>query len=414
MSLMHQFRSWFGFGDTERSLPHDGDDFWYSDSGLQMVSVRDAMSIPPLSSGIRYLSETLGAMPIHVYRRDDIQGRIIDREHDVYSLVHDQPNETMSAFDFYDRIVKDQILYGGHLSLVKTNANYVVTSIVPFDMANISIRWVDDLNIRSFYDSKTQQSYVDSQVLWIPGPYSTEREMKSTLSANAETLSMALTVRRYLLNYFRKGAIGQIWAHFPNMMSVETKQRWSEYFNRTYAGAANAGSIPVMDGAELKTLSLKHSEMQLVDIQQFYIGEIARILRVPPHKIQDLQRSTNNNIEHQAIESVTDTIRPMAARIEQRLNIALLGPRERMQWYIEFDLDGMLRGDSVAQAQLLSAEHSSAVRTPNEVRRLRNLPRYDDPAADKLYTQGANVPIDLAGKQQAEQAEKKEEQEVRK
>ena len=404
------WRKLFNLADQSQVPPPPDADYWYSPySGSGGVSINDALSIPAFSSGLRYLSETLASLPAQLYERDGEQGANVARRHPAYSVLHDRPNEYQTSFEFYDRVVKDLILYGWHLSELRTNAAETVRQIVPLEMSRCRIAKDRETEIRLFRytkDSGETRTFVDSEVLFIPGPFSDVWTPKSTLDVFGDTLSVSLIARGYIRNYFNRGGVGPVFAHFPTILNPDVKKKWTEWFGANFTGMRNAGKIPVMDGAELKALNIKHSDMQLTELQQFYISEVARVLRVPPHKIQDLMRSTNNNIEHQGIEAVIDCIRPLATRIEKRINISVLGPVERQQFYFEFDLDGFLRGDSEAQASLLNAEFQNAVRTPNESRKKRNLPRVDDPNADKLFVQGATIPIDMAGQQQQANQEK--------
>lgn len=400
------WRKLFNLAEQSQAPPPPDADYWYEPfRGGGKISVADALSIPPYSSGLRYLSETLGSLPAQLYMRDEVQGSTVARDHEAYSLLHDQPNEYQTSFEYWDGVVKDLHNHGIHVSELVTNAAKTVVEIKPLDPTRVRIVRDKELGIRLFQytdESGRRAYFTDPDVLFIPGPYSDEWNIKSTLDVFSDTLGVSLIAREYIRGCLKRGGIGTVFAQFPTIMNPDVKKKWSDFFTANFGGARNAGKVPIMDGSELKSLNVKHNEMQLAELQQFYIAEIARILRVPNHKLQDLTRSTNNNIEHQGIEAVIDCIRPLAARIEKRVNISILGSRERQRFYFEFDLDGLLRGDSEAQAALLNAEFQNAVRTPNESRKKRNLSRINDPNADKLFVQGATIPIDMAGQQQSQ------------
>ena len=401
------------FGESEKNeaakeleaptgRPGPAADYWYEVAGR--TSTREALAIPAVSSGIRYISETLASMPVHIYERIE-DGRNVAKDHWAYHLIHDQPNRYQTSIEFFEQVIREIICNGAHVSRLRMeNTRRIITEIEPLEWSKVSILKDRSTGLRVFkYQDGTSEPkfLLDDEVLFIYGPGSTPWVVQSILDQLSETLQISSITRRYLSNFIAKGGIGPVYAQFPEMLNKDVKQAWVDWFKDNFSGARNAGKIPVLDGkAELKPLRVDHDKMQLVDLQRFYIEEVARVLRVPPHKIQDLHRSTNNNIEEQGHEAVSDCLRSWAKRIESRLNVSIFGALEASRFYCEFDLDGLLRGNAQAQAVLMGAEIQNAVRTPNEWRRIRNLNRYKNEAADKLYIQGATVPIEISGQQQ--------------
>ena len=143
--------------------------------------------------------------------------------------------------------------------------------------------------------------------------------------------------------------------------------------------------------AEFATMNL--SDAQFLESRRFSVEEICRVFRVPPHLIGDLSRSTNNNIEHQSIEFVTHTIRPWCVRIEKALNGYLLNNLERKKYNIEFNLDGLLRGDSLTRQQANQIKLNNGVFTRNEWRRQENLNEVEDEYGDEYFCSQQIRPI---------------------
>lgn len=225
-------------------------------------------------------------------------------------------------------------------------------------------------------------------------------------SAHAAAIGLSLASQEYVRNYFTRGALGPVFVTFPNPMGKDAVQAWADEFKK-HQGAMGAHNVPVFShGGEIKKVDVQHDKMQLVELRNFQVEEVARIFRVPPHLIQALQRSTNNNIEHQGIDFATHTIRPWLERIEARLNLSLFGPIEGLRYYAEFDMSALLRGDSQGQAAILAATIQNAVMKPNEWRDKLNLSRV--PEGDDLLIQGATVPLRLAGQLQQEKQDKEE------
>ena len=136
------------------------------------------------------------------------------------------------------------------------------------------------------------------------------------------------------------------------------------------------------------------SDAQFLESRRFSVEEICRVFRVPPHLIGDLSRSTNNNIEHQGIEFVTHTIRPWCVRIEKALNNYLLNERESHKYVIEFNIDGLLRGDTLTRQRANQIKLMSGVLTRNEWRRMENYNEVEDEYGNKYFGSQQIRPIE--------------------
>jgi HK97 family phage portal protein len=165
-------------------------------------------------------------------------------------------------------------------------------------------------------------------------------------------------------------------------------------WNELHKGLRGSHTMGVLEeGMEIATIPVNHRDLQFLELRKFQLEEIARIYRVPLHLIQSLDRATNNNIEHQAIDFVMHTIRPWCVRIERRLNKCLFGPREGQRYFAEFNLDSLLRGDAASRAAFYSGLRNIGAITANEIRAKENMNPHPNPAADELYVQGAMVPL---------------------
>jgi len=383
-------------------------DFWYYDipSGSRL-SASDAVKVAAVGACIRILSETPASLPLHVYRRTADEGREIARDQPLYYVLHNQANDYQTSFEWIEWTMRQILVYGAALSRLVTDSSDNVIAFDPIDWCDVQIRKDAQTGIRVFVCTRDgkQVNYLDSEVLFIPGPGCTPWKVESLIDQYNETIGLSYEAQRYVRQYFSKGAVGPVFATFPNRKGEEALKNWVKWFRDNFTGIRGASQVPVFDdGGRLEPLKIDHKQMELVELRRFGIEDICRVFGVPPHLVFELMRSTNNNIEHQGIEFGTYRMRPWLVRIEQRLNASCFGPRQANRFYCEFDMDGLLRGDSAAQAALLNAEIQNAVRTPNEARRKRNLNRYDDPAADQLFIQGATVPIDMVGQQQQQGA----------
>ena len=380
------------------ATPPPDNDFWYRPvSGSKYyVSSESAMRITAVWACVRVIAETIGSLPLGIYRRGR-DGRELDRNHPLYYLLHDSPNPDMTAFEFWELAAKCLCLSGNFYARIQTNQRGDVTQLTPLSPSSM----------RVFRDSETgvmvyqygQSMFTASDILHIPGlGYDGEDSLTgySPVGYMAQALGMTQDAEGYGANFFKNNATPPAYMTVPQALSNEARKNLQTWLMESYGGVRNAGKIGVLEqGAEIKTVAINHRDMQFLELRQYQKADICSIFRVPPHMIQDLTRSTNNNIEHQGIDFATHTIRPWLTRIEKRINLQLFGPREATNYYAEFNMDALLRGDAASRASYYSAMRNIGALNANEIRSKENLNPY---AGGELYlVQGAMVPVAQAG-----------------
>jgi len=395
------------------ATPPPDDGFWYAPvSGpmgsyiAQFASGDTALRINAVAACVSLRSETIGSLPCNIYRRDG-DNRSIDRDHPLHRLLHDSPNDYMSAFEFWQTVEQDLCIDGNFYARIETNGRNEVSALHPLtpELMDVSRDRQTGIIVYTYRNTGTTETYVSSDLLHIPGRgYNGVDRLKgmSPIECMRNSIEGQAAAEAYGVNFFTKGGIPPAYISHPQKLTTSTKEGILNYMLERFGGVRNAGRLGILEeGMEIKTVPIKHSDMQFLELRKFGVAEIARGYRVPPHKIGDLDRSTNNNIEHQGIEWVTDTVRPECTRIEKRLNMQLLGPRESARWYIEFNLDALMRGDSAARASFYSSMRNIGAMNANEIRRKEGLNSYD--GGDIFMVQGAMVPVDMAGQQQQQQ-----------
>lgn len=390
MSLKARIRAFMS--SEPPSAPGPLDDFWYQPN--PRLSVDDAMSVAAVYRCVTFLSSLIAGLPFQVYERNENDdGRKVARNHPLYGVIHDQPNDRYTAFEFWEAVVQSLAIHGNALAVQTTDGRNNVSDLMLLDWAKVRVRKDREMAIRVFdytEDGQTR-SFVDSEVLYIPGPGYDGMSSPSPLAVNAKTIGLSKAALDYVRNYFERGAIPPAYLSFPAGASLNeaTLTKWYNWFRSKFMGS-NSGVLGVVpNGGEIKTVQLPHREMQLVELRQEQVIEICRIFGIPPHLAFELSRSTNNNIENQDIGVAKYTAKPWTKRIEARVNISCLGPQERKRFFCEFNLMALTEGDAQAQAEIMKAEIGSGVRAPNEWRSLRNLA--PKPGGDDLYMNGANM-----------------------
>ena len=174
-------------------------------------------------------------------------------------------------------------------------------------------------------------------------------------------------------------------------------------WNAAYGGTSNASRVAVLEeGMTFAPLSMPNNEAQFLETRRFQVEEICRIYRVPPHMVGDLSRATFSNIEHSSIDFAVHTIRPWLVRIEQAMNRALFPEREKGRFYVQFNLDGLMRGDYKSRMEGYAIARQNGWMSANDIRELENQnPISEEEGGNEYLCNGNMIPIRLAGIAQA-------------
>lgn len=389
---MNWFRKLFRLEAEGVGAPGPDADFWY-----QPIGYNDALQVATVWACVRVLAESLASMPFQVFRRTAGGGRDIAREHPLYRRIHDSPNDYFTAFEFWEMVMWSLLLRGNFLAVQHLTARQDLDWLEPLDWSKVQVTKDKQTGIRVFRytppDGGEVRQFVDSEVLFIPGPGYDGEKGKSVVDVLSRTIGISRVAQDYVHGYFENNGIPPAYISFPTGVGEPVLKNWADWFKKQFGGARNAGKLGIIpNGGEIKTVDIQHDKMQLNELRQFQVAEICRGFRVPPHLVQDLTRSTNNNIEHQGLDFWIHGVRPWANRIEARVNASLLGEREGQQYFAEFNMDALLRGDAETRAKAFATRISSGQMTPNEARAKENLPAMA--GGDSLYMQGAMVRIE--------------------
>jgi HK97 family phage portal protein len=398
MSIKSRLRQWLSDeSDAEVSESWAPDDKrWYAPVTLSSVSPQTALGIDTAYACVDRYAKELSTCPLQVYERLKSGGNSLAYSHNLYYLLHDSPNEELTAVEYWDTVIRHILTYGNSISRVYVNGRNDVTDIQLLMPWKVEVKRDKDTGVRYYLHHKDggaePEILYDGDVMHIPGPGFDGLMGYSPIEMNRRTFESAYYAEDYTTRFLANNGIPPAYLSFPGTLSeksFESLRKWiAKYFNRL-----SAGSPQVLDrGMEIKTVAINHRDLQWIDLRRLQVEQICRIYDVPPHRVQDLSRSTNNNIEHQDIEWTKHSIRPLAKRIEARVNKSLFGSIEGNRFFAEFNLNAMYRGDMISEANAASIKISSAQMSPNEARRLRNENPYE--GGDTYWIQGAMMPVD--------------------
>jgi HK97 family phage portal protein len=219
-----------------------------------------------------------------------------------------------------------------------------------------------------------EQVYLQDEILRLTGLSGDGINGLSVIGLARQTFAMAKNAETHSSKLFansaRPGGVLQMTGRLSPQGREHLRQSWQDL----HSGPENAGRIALLEeGMTWQSVGMTSEDAQLIESRKFEIAEIARWFRIPPHMIGDLERSTNNNIEHQSIDFVVHTIRPWLVMWEQSIRRDVMSERERDDLVVEFLVDGLLRGDANARTIVYKSMLNDGWGTPNEVREKENM-----------------------------------------
>lgn len=360
-----------------------------SDKSLSAVNPNTALTFSTVFACVRVIAESIATLPLFVYKRDG-NNKIKAINHPLYSLLHDAPNNECTSVSFIESLITQILLVGnGFVEIVRDNFN-IVKELHLIDSNKIRIfRDTNNTILFEYNSDGVLITLSKSQVMHIAGLGWNGIIGLSPISMMRKQITTGLHQDNFALDFFSNGVKKVPIISHPSRLNQEAKKNLKESFREAW----EKGIVVLEEGMKIDPITMNLSDAQFLESRRFSVEEICRIFRVPPHLIGDLSRSTNNNIEHQSIEFVTHTIRPWCVRIEKALNSYLLNHLEKKKYYIEFNLDGLLRGDTLTRQQANQIKLNNGVLTRNEWRRQENLNEVEDEYGNDYFCSQQIRPI---------------------
>ena len=363
------------------------------------VTERSAMQMTAVYSCVRILAEAIAGLPLHLYRYTDTGSKEKAIDHPLYNLLHDEPNPEMTSFVFRETLMTHLLLWGNAYAQIIRSGMGDVVALYPLMPNHMTVD--RDENGQLYYEYQTSQDEAHtmngslvrlspSDVLHIPGLGFDGLVGYSPIAMAKNSIGMAIACEEYGAKFFANGATpGGILEH-PGV--VKDPERVRQSWNSAFGGSANANKVAVLEeGMHYTPISISPEQAQFLETRKFQIDEIARIFRIPPHMIGDLEKSSFSNIEQQSLEFVKYTLDPWVSRWEQSMKRVLLKPEEKQDYFFKFNVDGLLRGDYESRMNGYATARQNGWMSANDIRELENLDRIPEEAGGDLYLINGNM-----------------------
>lgn len=392
-------KSLFGFGQARDKPVDKAADAGYSflfgrTTSGKPVNERTAMQTTAVYACVRILAEAVASLPLHVYEYQDDGGKKLVYDHPLYYLLHDEPNPEMTSFVFRETLMSHLLIWGNAYAQIIRDGAGRVLGLYPLLPDKMEVQRDDKGNIYYVYSRNSDENPTFKEygniklkaedVLHIPGLGFDGLIGYSPIAMAKNAVGMTLACEEYGASFFANGANpGGVLEH-PGVLKDPSKVR--ESWNSVYRGVSNAHKIAVLEeGMKYQQIGIPPEEAQFLETRKFQINEIARLYRIPPHMVGDLDKSSFSNIEQQSLEFVKYTLDPWVIRWEQSLQRSLLLPGEKGKYFIKLNVDGLLRGDYQSRMNGYAVGRQNGWFSANDIREMENMNPIPDEEGGNLY-----------------------------
>lgn len=361
-----------------------------SASGIH-VNEKTAMRVAAVYACVRVIAETIGSMPLSMYRRRTDGGRERASEHPLQILLHDRPNPWQTSQEFREMLTEHALLRGAGFAYInwRSRASNIVDELIPIHPDRITIKQLPDMQL--VYELTREQgdriNLRADEVFTLRYRTSDGVQPVGVIESGRDSIGVAYATQEYAGRFYRNDATPGVVLKHPQKLSAEAAGRLKDTWNSAYAGSGNARRTALLEeGMSIERLSLSNDDSQFLQTREFQRSEIAGLFRVPPHLIGDLSRATFGNIEHQSLDFLAHCIGPWMTRWEQSISRDLITAPNI--YFSKFSPESLLRGDLKSRYDSYAVGRTWGWLSVNDVRRLEDLNPID---AGDVYLQPLNM-----------------------
>lgn len=336
-----------------------------------VVTPRSAMECAPVHCATQSISEAIGQLPVHVYKRVG-QAKQRDISHPAFTLLHDAANDWTPAATFREQITRDALLYphGGFAFINRVDGGKPV-ELIRIDPEEFSIK-VTYENSEPVY--KIDDKEFDRQnILHIPSP---SLNGCGLVHEGREAIGLAITLERHAARLFGNGARPGGVLSLKGTVTPDAITKAKASWQAAHGGSNSGGTAVIPSDASWQSLTFSSVDAQFLELRKFAINEIARLFRVPSHMLFELERAAFRNTEQMGNEFLTYSLMSWIKRWEGEIKLKLFTPEERKTYFAEFLTDDLARADLAARMEALGKAIAARILNPNEARAMNNMPPY--------------------------------------
>lgn len=342
---------------------------WFRGNSGTIISEEGSLALPTIYACVRVLSEDVASLPMILYRRLPGGGKARATDHPLYDVFHDAANPEMTSFTWRETLMTHVLTWGNSPQEIVYDSLGRL-QLWPLRPSRVEYRWEDGRKVYYYNGNSGRKRMKDGSVFHVMGQSLDGLTGLSPIALHRQTLGEQAATRDFGSNFYRNNARPATVLTHPSKLSTEAQNRLKSQMEEM-KGARNAGKTVLLEeGLDFKEIGIPPEDAQYIETRKLQREEAAQLFRMPPHKVGILDHATFSNIEHQAIDYVTGTLRPWLVRIEQAIKSQLLFDEDDL--YVEFLVDGLLRGDAKSRAEALDIRRRNGTLNADQWRDLEN------------------------------------------
>jgi len=337
------------------------------------VDEESVYSLSVVYACVNAIAQTIGSLPVILYKRVG-NGKERFPKHYLYDLLHDNPNPNILPATFQETIMTNVLTWGnGYAEIEFDNAGRPL-AFWPIHASRVKPKLIGkELFYDVYLDTKTARLPAD-RIFHVPGLSFNGIEGITPIQKSREAFGMALATQEHGGRYFKHDASGGLILSHPGRLGKEAHDRMKSEIEEMRSGLDKKFRILLLqDGIKPDKMGLSPQDSQLLEERKFSVNDIARMFRVPPHIIGDLDRATFSNIEHLSIEFLTHCILPWVVKYEQAILRRVVPQYERKEIFAKFLVSGLLRGDIKTRYDAYGVGLDRGFLCVNDVRRMEDM-----------------------------------------
>lgn len=372
-------------------------------SGVQ-VTEQGALQMTAVFSCVRILAETVASLPLILYERLPGGGKERAMDYPLYGLLHDAPNPEMTSFELRETLMGHLATWGNGYAEIEADRNGAVLALWPLRPDRMTVERVGIALVYRYKLTKADsQGRIEvllpaDRVLHIRGLGFDGIMGYSPIALARQAVGLGLATEKFGSSFFGNGARpGGVLEH-PGKLGLNAYKNLRDTLEQRHGGIEKAMRLMILEeGMKYTAMGIPPEDAQFLETRKFQVNEIARLFRVPPHMVGDLDRATFSNVEQQSIDFVIHTIRPWLVRWEQAIAQRLLLARERNRYFAEFLVEGLLRGDTASRYQSYAIGRQWGWLSADDIRERENMNPLPDGEGGMYLVPLNMVPADQVG-----------------
>lgn len=366
-----------------------------STSGVE-VNELTALGYAPFWRAVNLIASDVAGMPCDIFKRQKDGGKKYAENHPAAVLLRDKPSPWWSARTMIETGTYHANVYGNAYLPITRDMMGNPISIGITDPASMIVRIMDDgSKWYCWYINGKPVKVPDADMIHIMGLSRDGIQGLSQLQLFRNALGVGMAAQEFGGRLFSQGANMSGLLMVPGHFSEEKIRNTMSAWNSMQTGLNQSHRVALLqDGVKFQPMSIDPDKAQFLGTREFEVRQtVSNITGVPPHMLGDATRTSHNSLESESQTYLSRCLNPWLKRWETELRCKLMTPRERIKdtHVIEFNRESEVQMEFNTKVTAMATQITNTIMTPNEARRLLNMPSAG-PDGDRFYRQ-ANLMV---------------------